>query len=124
MRRDTDVPVDGLDQMRVLSYDASWRLVEEQVDDGWASGGGGITADRTLEQFWGLRYIDDPILRRGAPETVGGYWHITDVQFGTMAQLDNPDNNAKPYERVWYTPYGQARHTWGQDFNGDRDLCA
>ncbi|MEQ8845994.1 MAG: RHS repeat-associated core domain-containing protein [Phycisphaerales bacterium] len=39
-----------------------------------------------------------------------------------MAQLDNPDNNAKPYERVWYTPYGQARHHWGQDFDGDRDF--
>ncbi|MCW5756033.1 MAG: hypothetical protein KIT54_02235 [Phycisphaeraceae bacterium] len=25
------------------------------------------------------------------------------------------DNNAKVYERVWYTPYGQARHHWGQD---------
>ena len=39
-----------------------------------------------------------------------------------MAQLDSPDNNAKPYERVWYTPYGEARHHWGQDFDGDRDF--
>ncbi|MEQ8845995.1 MAG: hypothetical protein RIB58_14200 [Phycisphaerales bacterium] len=100
----------------MLSYDASWRLVEEQVDDGWSTG---FTADRTLEQFWGLRYIDDPILRRTAPESVGGSWHITDVRFSTMAMLDN---NAKPYERVWYTPYGEARHHWGQDFDGDRDL--
>jgi hypothetical protein len=36
-----------------------------------------------------------------------------------MAMLDD---NAKPYERVWYTPYGQARHHWVQDFDGDRDL--
>ena len=39
-----------------------------------------------------------------------------------MAHIDSPDNNAKPYERVWYTPYGQARHHWGQDFDGDRDF--
>ena len=66
-----------------------------------------------------MRYIDDPILRRDDPGGVGGYWHITDVQFGTMAMLDN---NAAVYERVWYTPYGQARHHWGQDFDGDRDF--
>ena len=30
------------------------------------------------------------------------------------------DNNAKVYERVWYTPYGQARHHRGQDITGDR----
>ena len=118
VQRDTSLIPDGLDQMRVLSYDASWRLVDEQVDDGWSpSPPGTFTADRTLEQFWGLRYIDDPILRRDDPAAVGGYWHITDAQFSTAALLDN---NADVYERVWYTPYGEARHHWGKDYNGDR----
>lgn len=58
-----------------------------------------------------------PILRRTDPEAVGGYWHVTDVQFSTMALLDN---NAKVYERVWYTPYGEARRHRGQDITGDR----
>ena len=105
-----------MDQKRVLSYDALWRLVDEQVDDAWTSG---FTADRTIEQFWGIRYIDDPVLRRDDPEAVGGYWHVTDAQFSTMALLDN---NADVYERVWYTPYGEARHHWGKDLDGDGGL--
>jgi hypothetical protein len=35
-------------------------LLEEQGEDDWTTG---ITAVRTLEQFCGVRYIDDPILR-------------------------------------------------------------
>jgi hypothetical protein len=56
-RADTDIANNGLDQQRVYYYDASWRIVEEQIDDDYVNNPGD---NRRAEELWGVRYIDDP----------------------------------------------------------------
>jgi len=79
------------------------------------------TAD--LDPFgsgWGNRYIDDLILRRIDRDLDDEYdeawYHLTDVQFSTVAVTGL---NARVHERVTYDAYGRARHHWGHDVNGD-----
>ncbi|MFN0134467.1 MAG: hypothetical protein ACKVW3_18290, partial [Phycisphaerales bacterium] len=47
------------DQDRVMYYSAAWQLLEERIDEDGAAGD-----DRIAQEVWGIRYIDDPILRR------------------------------------------------------------
>jgi len=83
------------------------------------------TAD--LDPFgsgWGNRYIDDLILRRIDRDLDDEYdeawYHLTDVQFSTVAVTEPRTGlNARVHERVTYDAYGRARHHWGHDVNGD-----
>ena len=66
-----------LDQRRDLYYDASWRLIHEEIDDDFhptslatAEGTGGGTEGDTFnltrvgQILWGVRYIDDAVMRQ------------------------------------------------------------
>ena len=72
--------------------------------------------------MWGLRYIDDAVLRRIKSLGFGGggsfatYYHITDLQFSSVVMLKS---NATLVERNAYDAYGNARHRWAGDFNND-----
>ncbi len=50
---------DGMDQERVMLYDAGWRMVEERVDTDLDD-----DADYVSQQFWGMRYVDDAVAKR------------------------------------------------------------
>lgn len=130
---DTNPGGNGIDQQRAMYYSAGWQLVQEDIDDFTncnpdASGGGctptpdGI--NRRAQEFWGLRYIDDPVLRRIGQGTSGwlgandqAYYHLTDAQFSTVAMITAV--GSKLVERVDYTPYGVGSHKYGHDVNGD-----
>ncbi|MBX3372752.1 MAG: hypothetical protein KF817_02875 [Phycisphaeraceae bacterium] len=112
-----------LDQERRFTYDASWRIAEELIDDDFdADPGDG--PDRRVQSIWGNRYIDDLILRRIDDDLDGDYdhdwYHLTDVQFSTVAVIaPRTSQNARIHERVTFDAYGRARHHWGHDVDGD-----
>lgn len=120
-RLDTSIGAyDGIDQERVMLYDAGWRMVEERVDTDLDE-----DADYVSQQFWGLRYIDDAVAKRINRDPGEGWvdnpgvsvWYqVTDSQFSVTAVLDHKGGL---YERVEYDAYGVARHRPSGDANGD-----
>jgi RHS repeat-associated protein len=114
----------SLDEKRELYYSAGWQLIEERVDDNWTSG---FTADRNLQNLRGIRYIDDIVMHREDHDGDGSFsdagtlrwWHLTDAQFSTIANLDDA---ATLQERVMYDSYGRALHRDDKDVDGDRDF--
>src|SRR5689334_9536277 len=98
-----------------MYYSASWQLIEERVDDAYATSPG---TDETFQEVFGARYVDDAAIRlrrtTDVPENI--WYHLTDAQFSTVAMVDSSGAVA---ERVGYDPYGRARHRWGNDVNGD-----
>lgn len=151
---DSDADIDNKpDQANLYYYDASWRLLEERVDDDFASewstgapgdsngdftlfdggdvdgAGGGADGDsgrgdRVVQRFWRSDYIDAFIAQAtsawnateeeyDAPTT---HYALTDRLFSVIAMTE-PDGAIA--ERVRYTPYGQARHQWPHDVDGN-----
>jgi RHS repeat-associated protein len=121
-RADTTIPIDGLDQQRIMYYDASWRLLEERVDDNWSAISSSV--DRVCQMFWGARSIDDAVARRIDANANGAYsdggdstwFYLTDALFSTKAVVADTGQLA---ERVDYDSYGAATHRWADDVNGD-----
>lgn len=111
---------DGQDQERLFLYDASWRIVEEHID---TDNNG--TIDWKAQEFWGLRYIDDSVARRIDRDTDGDKWvdaetsvwyRATDTQFSVVAVIAA---DGDIYERIEYDAYGNARHRYYGDVDGD-----
>lgn len=125
-RADTDqTPDNAIDQQRLMYYNASWQLVEEHIDDAFTptSGSSGHSDNRVSQNFWGLRYIDDMILRRiddvgtGAGGSYEGRWfYLTDVQFSVRSLVRA---NGVVEENIDYDPYGKATYHDPSDFDGD-----
>ncbi|MGE3109019.1 MAG: hypothetical protein AB7G11_05475 [Phycisphaerales bacterium] len=124
-RHDTSTPADGLDQQTRLYYDASWRLVEERVDENYVSSSG---INRHMQNLWGARYIDDLVARRRDANMDGDcldagdatVYAVSDVQFSVVAMLNS---SGALHERVAYDSYGGgARHHWMDDVDGDGDV--
>ncbi len=121
---DPDDATSGLDEQRLLYYSGQWQVVEEHVDDAWTSG---HTTDRIVQHVWGLRYIDDLVLSREDGNADGDYddagdstrYALTDHQFSVIALISD---TGTLLERVTYTPYGEARHQWREDVDGDGDV--
>ena len=133
---DTTDPTNAINERRYLYYNAAWQIVEEHVDAGVtaANAAASLTApsiDRIVQNIWGLRYIDDLVLRRvdanypgsGPPsfaETASGDidWeqYLTDHQFSVVAAVGRTGTLAF---RVAYDAYGEARHLPAKDINGD-----
>ncbi len=53
-----------------------------------------------------------------APSAPTPHYHLTDVQFSTVAMI-GVGANPVLHERVRYRPYGGARHSFPSDFNED-----
>ena len=122
-RSDTDSD-ETLDEQREQYYTAGWQLIEERIDDDYINNAG---INRNMQYLWGGRYIDDIIMHREDGDGDGSFtssthdntwWHITDVQFSTIAILDDAAN---VQERVKYDSYGRALHHDWRDVDGDRD---
>ncbi len=133
VERDADT-TDGnneINERRYLYYNAAWQIVEEHVDAGFVSASDPVTIDRIVQNIWGLRYIDDLVLRRvdanypgsGLPDfsqTTSGDidWeqYLTDHQFSVVAAVGRTGTLAF---RVAYDAFGEARHLPAKDINGD-----
>lgn len=125
-RSDDPLYPDGTyDEERVMYFDASWRMLEELIDDDHDSSPG---FDRAGQQVWGLRYVDEAVLRRtnddltddGSGVTYdGSFYYCTDVNFSPLAVLDE---DAHLVNRVRYRPYGLARHQYPGDLDEDGEV--
>lgn len=96
-----------------------WQLIEERIDEGYASSPG---VNRVAQEVWGLRYIDDAVMRinNAADEAERlRFYHLTDVQFSTVAMIGLGGTYPPLMERVSYDPYGRATHRWAGDVNND-----
>ncbi|MBX3322569.1 MAG: hypothetical protein KF757_06220 [Phycisphaeraceae bacterium] len=51
----------AVDDERIYYYSAAWQVLEEHVDEDFGTSAG---TDRIVQQVWGVRYIDDAVLRR------------------------------------------------------------
>jgi RHS repeat-associated protein len=124
-------PDGTMDQARLMSYGADWRLLEERVDDNlslsaWTEGtwSPGTALDRVQQYVWGTRYVDDIVLHRVDRNMDGDYsdpgdgtWHhLTDAQFSSVSLVTDAGILA---ERVAYSAYGTARQLWREDINAD-----
>jgi len=117
-------PKSGNTEERRMFYSASWQLLEERID---TDNSGGFTEEKCAQTVWGLRYIDDAVLRRQDTNQDYDYadsgertdYFITDPQFSVVAVVD--DAGALE-ERVAYSPYGEARHHFPFDLDGDGDV--
>lgn len=121
---DDDViyPLDGvLDQVTYYSYDASWRIVDERIDEQHTEEGS--PTDRRLQHIWGLRYIDDIVLTRVDTDADAGgdyesaYYHLTDAMFSTVMLVSM--DTAGYIESVSYDPYGRPSAIDRTDLNND-----
>ncbi len=106
-----------------MYYSASWQLLEERLDDDgptFADSPTSTDIDRHMQYAWGIRYIDEIYVHREDADKDGSYdktyYHLTDPQFSTVALIDR---SAVVAERVTYTAYGQGRHRWLFDVDGD-----
>jgi RHS repeat-associated protein len=103
--------------LRSMYYSAAWQLIEERIDEDYTGSPG---VNRIAQEVWGLRYIDDAVMR--IPEVGDGpprFYHLTDVQFSTVSMIGLGGTYAPLVERVGYDPYGRATHRWEGDVNND-----
>lgn len=112
VQSDLDTDHDGdFDQARRRTFDGSWRMVQEDVEN--HEGEAEWLVYRRINLFWGPRYIDDALSRfiervdrsdnDPAEWTVDGrrrYHHITDAQFSTVAIVEDLGTSFPVVERV------------------------
>lgn len=105
---------DGLDESRDYFYSAGWQMIEEHVDrdlDG--------AVDHYTQQVWGARYIDDAVTKRITEISTSAsrqYYYLTDAMFSVRALADS---TGRVQERIDYSPYGVATHSYAGDVNND-----
>lgn len=89
-----------------MYYSAAWQLIEEQIDNDYVNDPG---VNRIALQVWGLRYIDDAVLRRMwnvDTEVHTDYYHLTDALFSSVAMITATGANPLVVERIRYDAYG------------------
>ncbi|MEE8154260.1 MAG: RHS repeat-associated core domain-containing protein [Phycisphaerales bacterium] len=124
-RADTPGSASGLDQQRMMYYSTAWQLLEERIDDDstFPTDPNDADIDRHVQYVWGQGYIDNLLLHREDGDVNGTYddtwYHPWDEQYSTVAILDDA---AALVERVTYDAYGNARHHYMADWDGDGDV--
>jgi len=120
------LPDGTLDQQRIYYYSANWQLLQEDIDDDFdPNDPNDLTVDRRSQQVWGIRSIDDGILRRLDRDLDldydDTYYYISDALGSSRALLDAGGNLV---ERIVYDAYGWGTHRWAGDIDGDGDALA
>ena|GEM_PF-6887477 len=130
------IPTGAMTREKAMHYDQGWRLLGWDISPSCPLNDGGsmgrsetcptrsTAIDRVCQQVWGKRYIDDAVLRREDANADGDYidptdneWnYITDAQFSVIALVEDTGTLVK---RTDYTPYGEARHSFREDLDGD-----
>ena len=121
-RSDSGVPDGTLDQQRLMTYSSGWQLLEERIHDD-ASPSDWEEVDRAILYVWGLRGIDDILLRRidvledEEPVSSVRRYHLTDPQFSSVAIIDG--DTADLISRGAPSAYGEWRHQYPHDLDGN-----
>ncbi|MCB0079374.1 MAG: hypothetical protein KDE47_00515, partial [Caldilineaceae bacterium] len=134
-RADADMTSSDADERVHYYYDASWRLLERRIDDdydGTADGVGGwgqlplssdpFGADENQHYIWGSHYIDELCAYLRDTDADGEcdderYLATRDRQYSVIGLVSAADGKTLK-ERVRYTAYGQARHSYAADITG------
>jgi RHS repeat-associated protein len=114
------------DRKTTFWYDAAWRVIQEnQVDQ---VNEFGTLQEAVIQQFWGVRYIDDALARLRltgdgsrnvlSRSTEDLAFQLTDAQFSVIA-VAKPGTPSVVIDRITYSPYGEATRTLRSDVNGD-----
>lgn len=123
---------DSTNRREAMYYDASWRLVHREIEDGFdpTASPAPWAPDVAEQLFWGARYIDDIVARRRTTAIADtepldvtwadAQWYLTDAQFSVVALMDSA--GVQVLERVRYDPYGNAEHIDVADYNGNGDV--
>lgn len=120
---------DGVDQKRVYSYGADWRMIEEHIDtdvttNSDSQGDADDDIDWISQQFWGIRYIDDAVGKRVDRDADGqwddaectNWYQLTDSQFSVGVVINDEGEIS---ERIDYNAYGVARYHPAGDLKPD-----
>lgn len=120
-----------------MYYSAAWQLLWEETDDVAASGNGIETGwradvDKTYANVFGLRGLDDLVLRRVDGRTTSSdgpdgdfagnapfdmtYYILSDVQLSSRVVVGG---SRQVWERWRYMPYGESTMTSGADYDCD-----
>src|SRR5205809_1134901 len=106
-----------------MYYNEKWQLMYEQIDNGYTgSESHRFHVDHDQRYIWGLRYIDDLVMREqdtDAEQEEGYdhvYYHCSDAMFSTVAVLNGVGVRV---ESVVDDAYGKARHIPPADVSGD-----
>jgi len=118
-----------LDQVRVYSYGADWRLLEQRIYDSFDAGTGAYgNESRRALLFQGIGGIDDHLLRQeeqipsgGGSSTFKRHYLLRDAGRSIIAIVND---TGVLEQRVRYDSYGNGRHRWRQDVDGDGDIDA
>lgn len=118
-----------ISQRRLGYFGSSWQLLEEHIDHDYPLATTVADIDEVDQLVWGLRHIDDLVMRRVNANFAGGAdtdfsdagdrvgdQFLNDVQFSVVAVVDS---EGALLERVEYDPYGQAQHHFRGDINGE-----
>lgn len=122
-----EIPSGSAVEERRMYYSASWHLLEERIDSDNTDNSEVWNEEAAAQIVWGLRYIDDAVLRRTDNDQDYNYtdagertdYYITDPQFSVCAVIDDTGGLQ---ERVSYSAYGEAQHHFPGDIDGDGDL--
>ena len=117
-----------ISQRRLGYYNLNWQLLEEQIDNDLPLATSIADIDQVEQLVWGMRYVDDLVLRRVNANFAGGAdtdftdagdragdQFLNDTQFSVVAVVDTA---GALLERVEYDPYGQAQHHWPEGVTG------
>ena len=116
------------DKRRWIYYSPSWQPIEE-LEDWTPETSGAPSVERKTQQFWGLRGVNDAVLRRcdtdvdGDWDTTdeyaggGSFYQLSDSLFSVIAHVRSSDGQVAC--RFSYDSYGKYRVHLSTDFNGD-----
>ncbi len=117
-----------ISQRRLGYFNQNWQLLEEYIDNDLPLATSITDIDQVEQLVWGMRYVDDLVLRRVNANFAGGTdtdftdagdragdQFLNDTQFSVVAVIDNA---GALLERVEYDPYGQAQHHWPEGITG------
>ncbi|MFM9097465.1 MAG: DUF6531 domain-containing protein [Phycisphaerales bacterium] len=117
-----------ISQRRIGYFNENWQLLEEYIDNDLPLATSITDIDQVEQLVWGMRYVDDLVLRRVNANFAGGTdtdftdagdragdQFLNDTQFSVVAVIDNA---GALLERVEYDPYGQAQHHWPEGITG------
>ncbi|HYE21097.1 MAG TPA: RHS repeat-associated core domain-containing protein [Tepidisphaeraceae bacterium] len=88
-----------LSETRHFYFNSAWQIVEERV---------GSSADADRQYVWGIRYIDDLVLRERtlSGPSIERLYACQDANFNVTTLVDT---GGSPAERYAYDPYGSPR---------------
>jgi len=107
-------------------YSNGWQLLRTDLDT-WTGTGNPNGTNKSVQYFWGLRALDDLVMRRLDSDADGDFgddtvYFLTDALFSPRVAVgvaDAQTGDVDVRERYYFNPYGQPRPRFAKDVNWD-----